>query len=79
MKVIEYCEFCFNGIQTVQLATQISLDKVAVVNSLTQDNQIEKTYIKPIDLMLLDFQMPELNGIEVLKRVKALIENINLE
>jgi CheY-like chemotaxis protein len=79
LKVIEYCEFCFNGIQTVQLATQIILDKVAVVNSLTQDNQIEKTYIKPIDLMLLDFQMPELNGIEVFKRIKALVENTNFE
>ena len=30
-------------------------------------------FVKPVDLFLLDFQMPVKNGIEVVKRVRAMI------
>ena len=38
----------------------------------------EKVTLRPISLMLLDFQMPLKNGIEVVKEIRDFYERMNL-
>ena len=51
-------EFCFNGREALQSAEQKLNEAVGLAGSTQQR-------IKPISLMLLDFQMPVMNGIDV--------------
>ena len=39
----------------------------------------EKVTLRPISLMLLDFQMPLKNGIEVVKEVRDFYDRMNLQ
>jgi DNA-binding response OmpR family regulator len=56
----------------------------AVKNHVTMTIQntivgFEKVTLQPISLMLLDFQMPLKNGIEVVKEVRDFYDRMNLQ
>lgn len=56
----------------------------AVKNHVTMTIQntivgFEKVTLRPISLMLLDFQMPLKNGIEVVKEVRDFYDRMNLQ
>ena len=61
-------EFCFNGREALQLAEQKLNEAVGLAGSTQQR-------IKPISLMLLDFQMPVMNGIDLYHQVKAMFQD----
>lgn len=63
---LEYlCEFCING--------QVAINQIKehLDNSLYDSANDNLTSIKPISLLLLDFQMPIKNGIQVVQEVRA--------
>ena len=59
LKQIDRCIFCNNGEEALFKAMEI----ISIAADLAQ-NSIEKSVsIMPISLMLLDLQMPKMNGI----------------
>jgi CheY-like chemotaxis protein len=44
---------------------------------LTDRGQGQKNELKPIDLMLIDYLMPKMNGDEVIRQIRQFIEKIN--
>jgi CheY-like chemotaxis protein len=59
---LEKCDFCNNGEEAIERAKRLIVDALS-----KYDDAIEKPFsIRPISLLLLDFQMPKKNGIEVI-------------
>jgi CheY-like chemotaxis protein len=57
------CDFCINGQDTIDTVKRIVDEGLASRDALV-------TSISPVDFLLLDFQMPRKNGIEVVKEIK---------
>ena len=57
MGQLDRCEFCYDGEKTLTKAIEIT-EKAILECALN-----EETRLKPISLMLLDFQMPKKNGL----------------
>ena len=55
------CEYCVDGQQAIDKAQQILAEA-------------DDKNLRPISMMILDFQMPKKNGIEVVKEVKKLYQ-----
>ncbi len=75
MNYIERCEFLCNGQEAINLAKQI-------FNDALQANETKNmSRIRPISLMLLDFQMPIKTGIDVVREIRQFlkIKNGNLD
>ena len=62
LQIIDRCDFCHNGLEAVTKATEIYK---------------KSTEVQPYCLVLVDFQMPRLNGIEVIKQIRKLIKKNN--
>lgn len=79
MQIQNKCEFCFNGTDTLNLATML-ITKAFESSNVNKgqcgfsDSQI---HIQPVNLMILDMQMPGFTGLEVISRVKQLILELN--
>ena len=74
LDVLERCEFFYNGQVTIDRTIELVRDAIAYCPD-------GSTKLRPIAIMLLDFQMPTKNGIEVVNEVRALFKatNENLE
>lgn len=72
--MLESCEFFYNGQVTIDHTIKLVRDAIAYCPD-------GSTKLRPIAIMLLDFQMPTKNGIEVVNEVRALFKatNENLE
>lgn len=64
------CDYCYNGEQAVDQA--IAIIDEAVLNCFEWEAQVT-----PICLMLLDFQMPRKNGLQVVEHLRQYIHNHN--
>ena len=66
------CRFCFDGMAAEQIAVEM------IKTSLEQDLTAESSNtIQPIALMLLDFQMPRKNGLDVIVSLQKILQKIN--
>lgn len=66
---IDKCVFAFNGQEALDMASKI------VKKSIEDYKELD--VIQPIELCILDFQMPRLNGIEFVKLFRNFIRNTN--
>ena len=57
------CDYCINGQQTIDTVKSL-------VNSAIENRIITALFIQPVDLLLLDFQMPQKNGLQVVSEIK---------
>ena len=62
------CEFCYDGDKTLAKAIEIT------EQAIQESNKSEETKIKPISLMLLDFQMPKKNGLQVIEAYRNFLK-----
>ena len=58
----EKCTYCIDGQQVIDKTKRILEDAITISNTGQS--------VKPIDFMLLDFQMPKKNGIQVVTEVR---------
>lgn len=73
--ILNTCDFCFNGEETVRLVqarVEAALSQIALDPS---SDRVKR--ITPVKLMLLDFQMPRMNGIQVVEHVRKYISDRN--
>jgi CheY-like chemotaxis protein len=56
----EQCSFCYDGEEAINIASNVI--KAAIYEKPTT----AAAEIRPIDLMILDFQMPRKNGLDVI-------------
>lgn len=76
LSVTKSVEYCYNGKEALYAAiNQIQLS--FELQKLNEERQ--KVVIQPIDLMLLDYQMPGATGLEVVKQIQNVIDGLNLE
>jgi len=68
----EKCEYFNNGRTTIDRVIQL-------VENAIIDLKKESGTIRPISLMLLDFQMPDKNGLEVVESVRKFYEGTIIE
>jgi CheY-like chemotaxis protein len=61
-------EFCYNGEEAIKLTLDIITKAVETA---------DQESIHPVCLMLLDFQMPRKNGIQVVEAVRAFVQLMN--
>lgn len=71
LKYLENCEFCVNGEEALNAALREIKSAIAEHTLRTPEPPGQKVTLQPINLMLLDFQMPRLNGIQVVEKVRA--------
>ena len=65
LEMTHQCSFCYDGQEAINIA--FSIIKTAIDDKATSVEEI-----RPIDLMILDFQMPLKNGLEVCAEVRKL-------
>lgn len=58
----EKCTYCIDGQQIIEKSKGVLEEAIAVAQTGQK--------VKPIDFMLLDFQMPKKNGIQVVMEVR---------
>jgi CheY-like chemotaxis protein len=79
--LFENCEFFASGEFLFERAARIIEDcHNAHQNSDISDPQPvahDKKTIKPVDLMILDYQMPRMNGLEIIQRIRTKIKALN--
>ena len=68
LEMTHQCSFCYDGQEAINIA--FSIIKTAIDDKATSAEEI-----RPIDLMILDFQMPRKNGLDVIKSVRRFIQN----
>jgi len=68
-EVVDHCSFVSDGVEAVD-ETQKILDSIPI------DMAFEKPY-QPIQIMLLDFNMPHMNGLQVIDCVKEMYATKN--
>ena len=66
------CSFCFDGMAAEQIA--VEMIRTSLEQNLTADSS---NAIQPIALMLLDFQMPRKNGLDVIISLQKILSKIN--
>lgn len=69
--MLNACEFCYNGQEAIDIASNL-------ISTALDSAGENKSSIMPISLMMLDFQMPRKNGIQVVEQIRAHINNLNL-
>jgi len=67
------CEFAFNGQEAVSKARDIVTRQYEASREWRQGG----ASIQPLCLVLTDFQMPKLNGIQVVEQIKKAIADLN--
>ena len=68
--IIDRCDFCFNGQEAIDQAKKVMTDGVDAETGWSAS-------IMPVCLMLLDFQMPRKNGIQVVEQVRRYVQQYN--
>lgn len=68
MGIYNRCTFCVNGQEAIESATKVIMSKLNKVQDEFCLSQ--RTYVRPIEVMLLDMQMPLKNGIQVVHEMR---------
>jgi len=71
MNYTERCEFLCNGQEAINLAKQL------IDEAISSYDSSNRKIMRPIALILLDFQMPQKTGIDVIKEVRRFIKMKN--
>ena len=61
--LVDTCDFCIDGQKTISKVQLILDDAIAA-------RDMNSYILQPLDFLLLDFQMPRKNGIQVIHEVK---------
>jgi CheY-like chemotaxis protein len=75
-KKLQFCDICINGEEALSKATN-RIEEGILKFKASNNKSAGFTQIRPISLMLLDFQMPRLNGLQVVEGVRTLIRLTN--
>ena len=74
LKLIDRCDFVYNGQEAVNKARDILQSKY---NSHKYWGGVKS--IQPLCLVLTDFQMPKMNGIQAIEKIKSKVQALNSE
>lgn len=72
------CDFSFNGQDALARAVTLINESINLHINSTPTND-EKKKLQPVKFMLLDFQMPRLNGLQVVEQLKEFIKIKNAQ
>lgn len=72
MNLLDQCIFCFDGAE----AFDVCVDTIKeAVSKCADRSHVE--FVKPIALLMLDFQMPKMNGIQLLEKLKLFYKHFD--
>lgn len=75
-KKFHLVDCCINGEDALNMAKK-KIEEGILKHKASKGRTSEVTNLRPIKLMLLDFQMPRLNGIQVVEHLRAFIKEKN--
>jgi CheY-like chemotaxis protein len=71
LNLLDGCHFAFNGEDAVKQAIK------TIEAQFNFESQWREGTIQPLSLCLFDFQMPKMNGLEAIKKIRFFVNHLN--